>query len=52
MLTNKALPEIVCLAFRRAVARELPIDLVLNIRHRDEGSHDTIPGASLHCKRD
>ena len=46
-LTNDALPEVVGLALGGLFARELPVDLVLDVGHRDEGSHDTTPTAGL-----
>lgn len=46
-LTNDALPEKVRLALGCFVSGELPINLILYIRHRDERSHDTTPPPSL-----
>ena len=47
-LTNDTLPEEVGLALGRLLTRELPIDLVLNVGHRDERGHDTAPFAGFH----
>ena len=46
-LTNDALPEVVGLALGGPVPRELPVNLVLNVRHRNECGYDTVPVASL-----
>ena len=45
--TDNALPEVVGLALSGLVARELPVDLVLDIGHGDESGHDTTPAAGL-----
>lgn len=50
---NVALPEPVTLGLFAIVSRPLPIDLVVNVTHRDEGSDHTCPTASFdlgtHC---
>lgn len=46
-LTNDALPEVVGLALGGLVAGELPVNLVLDVGHRDECSNNTAPAAGL-----
>ena len=48
-LTNDTLPEEVGLAFGRRRARELPVNFILDVGHRDERGDDTSPTASLDC---
>ena len=48
-LTDDTLPEVVRLALGSLVTGELPIDLILNIGHRDEGGYNTTPATGLHC---
>ena len=50
-LTNDALPEVVGLALGGMVARELPVNFVLDVRHRDERRDDTTPATRLDCPR-
>ena len=48
-LTDDTLPEVVGLTLRGRVTGELPVDLVVDIRHRDKCSDDSGPATSLHC---
>ena len=50
-LTNVALQEVVGLALSGMVARELPVNFVLDVRHRDERRDDTTPATRLDCPR-
>ena len=47
--TNDTLPEVVGLALGGLIARELPVDFVLDVGHGDERGHDTAPTARLDC---
>ena len=47
--TNEALPEVVRLAFSGTGSGELPINLILDVRHSDEGCNNTTPVASFDC---
>jgi hypothetical protein len=49
LLWDDTLPEHVRLALSGLVSGELPIDLIPNVGHGDEGSYNTIPLASLDC---
>jgi len=44
---NVALPEPVTLGLFGIVSRPLPVDLVVNVAHRDEGSDHTRPTTSF-----
>jgi len=47
-----AFPEPVTLPFGRICSGKLPIDLVANIAHSDEGCHHAIPSPGFHSCRD
>ena len=42
------MPEVVCLTLSRLVTGELPVDFVVDVRHRDERGHNTAPTTCLH----
>ena len=46
--TNDALPEKVGLRLRRRATGEFPVNLILNVAHRNERGHDTTPFAGFH----
>lgn len=47
--TDDALPEVVGLALCSLIPGELPVNLVLDIGHGDEGGDDTTPAPCLDC---
>ena len=47
-LTYDALPEVVGLTLSSLVARELPIDFIFDVTHRNERSDNTGPTTSFH----